>query len=144
MSFLLDTSVFAEPARPAPAPRVLAWLRAQAPARLHLSVLTLGELQRGIERLTDGRRRRPLQAWIDTELPRLFAGRVLPVSDAVARDWGRLSALAEEGGRPLPLTDGLLLATALSHGLILVTRHAAECAGFGVPVLNPWTETPRP
>jgi predicted nucleic acid-binding protein len=138
MRFLLDTNVLSEAARPRPEPRVLAWLGGQAGLELAVSVLTFGELQKGICALPEGARRRRLEEWLAVELPRQFSGRVLPVSVEVAREWGRLAAEGRRLGRALPVIDGLLLATASVHGLTLVTRNEVDCAGRGILVFNPW------
>ena len=138
MRYLLDTNVLSEPARPRPDARVLEWMRAQPPRELAISVLTLGEIRKGVALLSSGERREALDAWLSSDLPRQFAGRVLPVDAAVALGWGELSAAARRAGRPLPVIDGLLLATAAAHGLTLVTRNVADCRDRGVPVLDPW------
>ncbi|MBX6363716.1 MAG: type II toxin-antitoxin system VapC family toxin [Gemmatimonadetes bacterium] len=140
MRFLLDTNVLSEPARPQPSERVLAWLGAQSPLDLALSVLTLGEIQRGVSRLATGDRRERLERWLEVELPRRFEGRVLGITEDVAREWGRLSAAADGRGRPLPVIDGLLLATAAVHRLTFVTRNVKDCRDRGVPLLNPWAD----
>lgn len=140
MRFLIDTNVLSEGTHPAPEPRVVSWLRAQAPLDLAISVFTLGEIQRGIELLPSSRRRSALEVWLAKELPLHFQGRVLAVDEAVAFAWGRLSAQSRASGRHLSLVDGLLLATASVHGLTLVTRNEADCAARGVPVFNPWRE----
>ena len=141
MRFLLDTNIISELVRPAPDARVVAWVRAQSTLDLALSVLTLGELEKGIRTLSDGARRERLARWARTEVPRQFLGRLLAVEEAVALAWGQLAADARAAGRPLPVIDGLLLATAGAHGLTLVTRHVSECAGRGVALFDPWTGT---
>jgi len=138
--FLIDTNVLSEGARPVPDQRVATWLQAQPPLDLAISVLTLGEVERGIDLLPVGRRRAALEAWISKDLPIQFQGRVLVVDEAVAREWGRLSVRSRTSGRHLPVVDGLLLATASVHGLTLVTRNESDCAARGVDVLNPWRE----
>ncbi|HET7563570.1 MAG TPA: type II toxin-antitoxin system VapC family toxin [Gemmatimonadaceae bacterium] len=138
MSYLLDTMVLSEPARPAPDSRVIDWLRAQSPLDLSISALTLGELAKGIALLSRGRRRDTLERWLQSDLPRQFSGRVLSIDDAIAREWGKLSADGQRSGRPLPVIDGLLLATAVVHRLTLVTRNERDCAGRGIPIHNPW------
>lgn len=137
--YLLDTNVLSEPARPAPNAGVVTWLAAQSPLDLALSALTIGEIEKGISLLTPGKRRSQLEAWLAVELPRQFSGRVLPIDDAVARSWGRLSAEGQQQGRPLPVIDGLLLATASVHQLTLVTRNVEDCQDRGIPLLSPWT-----
>ena len=138
MRFLLDTNVLSEGAKPRPDPSLLAWLSAASPLDLAISVLTIGEIQKGVTLLPDGPRRERLAAWVATELPRQFRGRVLAVDAAVAIEWGRLSAEGRRAGRDLRVIDGLLLATAAAHGLVLVTRNERDCAGRGVAVHNPW------
>jgi hypothetical protein len=137
--FLLDTNVLSEAARPAPNAGVVTWLAAQSPLDLALSALSIGEIEKGISLLAPGKRRSQLEAWLAVELPRRFSGRVLPIDDGVARKWGRLSGEAQRQGRPLPVVDGLLLATASVQQLTLVTRNVEDCQDRGVPVLSPWT-----
>lgn len=138
MRYLLDTNILSELVRPRPDARVTAWIEAQSPLDLAISVLSLGEVEKGIARLTAGTHRTELSRWTRVELPAQFVGRLLGVDAAVAVAWGTLSARAAEDGRPLPVVDGLLLATALSHELTLVTRDVADCAGRGVRVFDPW------
>lgn len=139
MRFLLDTMVISEPARPRPDSRVIAWLKGQQPSDFALSALTFGEIEKGVALMARGKRRDALAEWLTTTLPALFPGRVLSMDMDVAREWGRLSALRQQAGRPLPVIDGLLVASAVIHGLTLVTRNVGDCGGLGAPVLNPWT-----
>ena len=112
------------------------WWFEQPPARqLFLSVLTLGDICRGVERLAEGERPQALRSWLEQELPAFFLGRLLPIDDAVAQRWGRLMA---EMGRPLPAIDSLLVATALEHNLVLVTRNIKDVGDLPVAVTNPW------
>jgi toxin FitB len=136
--YLLDTNILSELVRPRPDGRVTAWIEAQSPLDMAISVLSLGEVEKGIARLAAGARRTELSRWARVELPAQFVGRLLGVDAAVAVAWGALSARAAEEGRPLPVVDGLLLATALAHELTLVTRNVADCARRGVPVYDPW------
>ena len=138
MRYLIDTMVLSEPARPAPDAAAITWLRDQTPLDLAVSVLTLGEIARGVERMKDGRRKEELKQWLGTELPAHFGDRVLPVDEQVALTWGELTAEGDRQGRPLPVVDGLLLATAKVHGLTMVTRNVHDFAGRGVPVHNPY------
>ena len=138
MRFLLDTNVLSEPARPRASELVLDWLRSQPSLDLAISVLTLGEIRKGIARFPSGERRQRLEGWIMNDLARQFRGRVLEIDAETAGRWGELSAAAEVEGRPLPVIDGLLLATASVHGLTFVTRNEKDCAGRGVPTLDPW------
>ncbi|MFM8605822.1 MAG: type II toxin-antitoxin system VapC family toxin, partial [Cyanobium sp.] len=102
---------------------------------LYLSVISLGEIRRGVERLADGQRAQALRSWLEEDLPAWFHGRLLPIDAAVADQWGRLQA---EAGRPLPAIDSLLAATALAHDLVLTTRNVRDQAGLPVALVNPW------
>lgn len=135
MSYLLDTNVISELRRKAPNPGVVEWFSQRPATTLYLSVLTLGELRKGVEGLADGKRRGLLHDWLETELPLFFGGRILAIDSAVADRWGKLAAAA---GRPIPAVDSLLAATAVHHGLSLVTRNSRDFAGFGLDVINPW------
>lgn len=135
MSYLIDTNVLSELRRRAPDPGVLAWFSARPAGTLYLSVLTLGELRKGIDALPDGERKMRLLDWLEIELPAFFAGRLLAVDAAVADRWGRLQAQAR---RPLPAIDSLLAATALTHGLTLITRNLKDFQYSDLQVISPW------
>jgi predicted nucleic acid-binding protein len=139
--YLIDTNVISELRRRQPEPRVVEWFD-QRPARvLYLSVLSLGEIRRGVERLEEGGRAQALRRWLEDELPAWFRGRLLPIDGAVADRWGRLLA---EAGRPLPAIDSLLAATALVHDLVLTTRNVRDLAGLPVTLVNPWDGEAEP
>lgn len=138
MSFLLDTNVVSEWAKPRPDPGVVAWLTAADEDRVFLSVVSLAELRHGIDRLADGRRRRGLDAWLREDLPLRFEGRVLPVDQAIADRWGELVARREAAGRPIAAMDAFIAATASVHGLTLVTRNAADFRSVVREIVNPW------
>jgi predicted nucleic acid-binding protein len=138
MRFLLDTCVISELVKPRPQRSVAEWVREQPEERLFLSVLTLGELSRGIGRLADGRKKRQLATWLQRDLKPRFAGRWLAVDEEVAERWGMLHADAACQGRTMPVIDGLLAATALVHGMTLVTRNDADVRPSGNMILNPW------
>ena len=138
MSYLLDTCLVSEIWKPSPNHGVLAWLNDSFEDELHLSVLSLGEIRKGISMLTAGRKRERLLR--DYALLRgRFSQRVLPVSDATAERWGDLAGEASRLGRPLHVVDGLLAATSLVHGLTLVTRNVGDFGATPVPIINPWT-----
>lgn len=135
MSYLVDTNAFSELVRQRPHQSVGRWFDEVPQSALHLSVLTLGEIREGVEKLPAGPRRERLRVWLEQELPGWFEDRLLPVSGAVADRWGRLVAAA---GRPLPAIDSLLAATALHHELRVVTRNDEDFDLPGVEVVNPW------
>jgi len=135
VSYLLDTNVVAEVRKARPHTGVAAWFESVPGSELYLSVLVVGEVEQGIARL---RRRNPQQAgayqsWLG-RLRHEFADRLLPVTEGVAMEWGRLNAT-----RPLPaIDDALMAATAIVHGLTVVTRNVDDFAPTGVAVLNPF------
>ena len=138
--FLLDTNVVSEAVRTNPDPHVIDWLRSAEESLLHLSVLTLGEIRKGVAGLPQSRKRTRLEVWLEVELQARFAGRILAVDGAVADRWGLLAAEAKRKGKALSAVDGLLAATALEHNLTLVSRNIRDFANTRVEVLNPWDE----
>jgi len=138
--FLLDTNVVSELIKPRPALSVVKWVDSTDENLLFLSVLTLGEIRKGIAGLVKRARRGALETWLETSLRPRFAGRILPVDEAVADRWGVITAAAAAAGTPVPVIDGLLAATALQHNLTLVTRNAADVARTGALVLNPFVK----
>lgn len=136
MSYLIDTNVLSELRRKLPHPGLSAWFAQRPASSLYLSVLTLGELRKGIDGLNDEDRKLALSDWLHTDLSVFFLGRVLSIDEQVADRWGQLVAAA---GRPLPAIDSLLAATALVHGLTVVTRNAKDFEGLGMAVINPWS-----
>ena len=133
MSYLLDTNIVSETVRRNPNRALIAWLDQVPGEALFVSVLTLGEIRKGIEALSDKRRREKLRLWLEYELPAWFEGRVLPVDLSVADRWGRLFA---EVGRPVPTIESLLAATALHHELRLVTRNTGDFDYPGLQVID--------
>jgi predicted nucleic acid-binding protein len=136
MSYLLDTNVISELVRPKPAKAVLAWFENIPSEALHISVLTLGEIRKGVEQMPDGARREKLRLWLEHDLAGWFETRVLPIDIQVADCWGRLIAQMR---RPVPSIDSLLAATALHHELRLVTRNQKDFDYSGLEVINPWS-----
>ena len=137
--FLLDTNIISELVKRKPEPNVTAWIDSTDENLLYLSVLTLGEIRKGIVSLRDASRRVVLEAWLDSDLALRFADRILPITRPVADRWGRLAAAASAAKSPLPVIDGLLAATALDQNLTLVTRNTKDVGVTGVPVFNPWS-----
>jgi predicted nucleic acid-binding protein len=140
VSYLLDTNVVSEWVKPRPDRGVVVWLSEVDEDRVFISVVTLGELRHGIERLRPGRRRSQLDEWLSDELPLRFAGRVLPIDATVADAWGTIVARRDRVGHPIGAMDGLIAATAEVHGLTLVTRNAADFKSSVKAVFDPWTE----
>jgi toxin FitB len=136
--YLLDTNCISEAVRSRPEPRVMSWLECADETLLYLSVLTLGEIRKGVASLPQSRRRTALETWLDAELQARFSTRILPIEVAIADRWGLLAAAARSKGRALSTIDGLLAATAIHHNLTIVSRNDSDFTGIQVPVLNPW------
>lgn len=138
MKYLLDTCLISELVKKEPNPAVLDWLDARDEQTLFLSVLTLGELQKGIRKLPSGTRRNELQAWAEHDLVERFNGRILAIDLETALCWGILQGESEAQGETLPVMDSLIAATASAHGLIVVTRNIKDMERCRVRVCNPW------
>ena len=144
MKVLLDTNVLSEVRRPAPEPKVLAWLDTIDEDRAFISVTSIAELRRGIALMEDGRRRAALAAWLAVDLPARFSGRILAIDAAIAERWGDVMAQARQSGFALSVMDGFFAATALVGELVLATRNTRDFAPLGVSLFNPWTVESEP
>jgi len=136
--FLLDTNIPSELVRPQPETRMEAWLAAQSMDTLFISAVSFGELRKGIELREAGKRRTELEAWLDTDLTNQFLERILPLTRLIAERWGILDAQRQLIGRPLNAPDGQIAATALEHGLTMVTRNVKDFDGLGLTIISPW------
>ncbi len=136
--FLLDTNCISELLRPKPEPGVMEWMDAADEAMLYLSVLTVGEIRKGVAGLSQGKRRTLLETWLEVELQERFAGRIMPIDSSIADRWGLIAAEAIRRGKTLSVIDGLLAATALHHNLTVVSRNVSDFTNTQVQVLNPW------
>jgi len=138
MSFLLDTCVISELVKREPARQVVEWIDGVADERLYLSVITVGEIKRGIEKLPGSERKQRLEDWLTEGLLARFRGRVLALDTPVLLTWGGMVARLEAKGRKMPAMDSLIAATCLTHELRLVTRNEKDFEGAGVVIVNPW------
>src|SRR5580693_8596304 len=137
--FLIDTNVLSEYNRPGdPDAGVKRWLETTDRQLQHVSIITLAEIQKGIELLAEGKRRAQLEQWLTEDLEAWFSGRVLPVDRQVAMRWASLVAQGSRTGRPLPTVDSLIAATALAHDLIIVTRNTKDFESIGATTISPW------
>jgi predicted nucleic acid-binding protein len=136
--FLLDTNCISELVRNKPEPRVLEWMEAADESLLYLSVLTLGEIRKGVAGLPRGKRQTQLEMWLELDLQARFSGRILSIDAPIADRWGLMAAEAKGKGRALSAIDGLLAATALQHSLTIISRNISDFANTQVPTLNPW------
>ncbi len=137
MSFLLDTNVISEPKQKQPNEKVLEWLGAQDELKLYLSVMTIGEIKKGIARLESGRKKAELEKWLE-ELRNRFSQRILSLSEKTFLVWGKMYGEFERKGIIRPAFDSLLEASALEHDMILVTRNVKNFQNSSVTILNPW------
>ena len=136
--FLLDTNVISELVKLKPERRVTSWVETTDEALFYLSVLTLGEIRKGIAMLPQTKRRTQIESWLETGLSVRFAGRILAIDAAIANRWGILSGASQLQGTSLPVIDGLLAATALHHNLTLVTRNTMDVSATNASTFNPW------
>ena len=139
MIYLLDTCLISELVAKQPNQKVLDWVDAQVPETLYLSVITIGEIAKGICKLTPSKRKESLTTWLNETLPNRFEHRILTLDVSTMVLWGNLVGQLEQNGRPLPAMDSLIAAIALQHSLSLVTRNEKDFAGTGVVIINPWS-----
>jgi len=138
VNVLLDTCVVSELVARKPSTRVLNWLDALDPRTVYLSVITIGEIQRGIARLPASHRRAELERWLDDDLIPRFDRQLLGIDAAVMRTWGSVVAQAETRGRMPPVMDSLIAATAITHRCELATRNGQDFEGTGASIVDPW------
>jgi predicted nucleic acid-binding protein len=138
MSYLLDTNIISELVAPVPNEDVIRWIENLDPESVFLSVITIGELKRGIEKLPDSRRKKALADWLTGDLLIRFGDHILPIDVPVILTWGTLVAQMEAMGNPLPAIDSLLAATAAENGLTLATRNVQHFEASGISLFNPW------
>lgn len=138
MTYLLDTCVISELASKRPNPDVVRWIDSVDPESVHLSVVTIGEIQKGIEKVRDPERKASLDAWLNEELLIRFRDRLIVLDVGVLLEWGVLTGSLESRGTPMPAMDSLIAAAALHRHLVLVTRNESDFLNAGVKLLNPW------
>ncbi len=135
MSYLIDTNVISELFRSTANPKVISWFNQVSEDSLYISVLTIGEIRKGIEKLPESRRKEEIRIWLENDLQIKFNGRILSIDQQIANRWGRL---LNEVNRPVPAIDSLLAATALHYDLRLVTRNLNDFEYPSLQVINPW------
>ncbi len=139
MKLLLDTCALAEFAKPSPNQKVLAFIETFPSESLFLSVISLGEISKGIHLLPTAKRKASLQHWL-TQLEQTYQDHILPITPEVSQIWGEITAQAQKKGRLLPSADGLIAATAMAHGLHVVTRNTKDFECSTALLINPWDE----
>lgn len=141
MNYLLDTCVISELIKKVPDQNVQKWIISSPENSLFLSVFTIAEINKGINKLQPGDRKEKLRIWIAKDLRERFAGRILDFTLPIAEKWGEVQGIAESVGRPLSLIDGFIAATAIVNDMILVTRNVKDMGASGVKLLNPWHDS---
>jgi toxin FitB len=140
MKYLLDTCLLSELFRPQPNPGVLRWLDEQVEDDLALSVVTLGEVEKGAAKLSDPNRQARIRAWLSRDLRERFEGRTLAIDCHVALAWGTMTGDTATRGETLPVIGALIAATAVHHSLTVISRNEKDFERCGVGVFSPWTE----
>jgi predicted nucleic acid-binding protein len=138
MKYLLDTCVISELVAKHPSPQVVDFVDALDSDDAHLSVITIGEIAKGVEKLPKSKRKQALHSWLKEDLLVRFDGRIIPLDTEVLMQWGILIARLESTGITLPAIDSLIAATTLTHKLTLVTRNVDDFSGTGIEIVNPW------
>ncbi|TVR16930.1 MAG: type II toxin-antitoxin system VapC family toxin [Balneolaceae bacterium] len=143
MSYLIDTCCISELVKKKPNPNVVKWFADQDELSMFLSVITFGELRKGIEKLPDSKKKKELNRWVKEDLKHRFKNRILNINIEEVNKWGEILAAAEKSGKPLSVIDSLIAATAQVHDLSVVTRNTQDMEGAGVELINPWTYKPN-
>lgn len=143
MNYLLDTCLISELAKSKPDEKVVEWVLSENETNFYVSVLTFGELHKGVEKLSDSKKKEELRIWIEDELQKRFQNRVIGIDMRVSILWGRIQCFAEKEGKPMPAIDSLIAATGIAYDLTVVTRNVTDMEQSGVKLLNPWLENPE-
>ncbi|MFZ5883445.1 MAG: type II toxin-antitoxin system VapC family toxin [Chloroflexota bacterium] len=138
MKYLLDTCVISELVAKQPNPKVLAWIDSVDPDGVFLSVITIGEIAKGVEKLPNSKRKQELTDWLENELLIRFQDNLIELDANILMLWGKIIARLELKGQTIPAVDALIAASALERGLILVTRNVSDFDGTGVEIFDPW------
>jgi len=142
MNYLLDTCVISELIKKQPSPNVVEWIADIDEANLFISVLTIGEIHKGIEKLPTSKKKDKLHKWVNIDLKERFNNKIIDIDLHTATTWGKVQAKSEVLGQALPAIDGLIASTGIAHDLIVVTRNIKDMEVSGVSLLNPWESTP--
>jgi len=139
MKYLLDTCVISELITKTPNPRVVRFIDSLETDDIFLSVITIGEIVKGIEKLPTSKRKQNLHTWLQEDLLIRFDGKIFPLDTGVLLEWGKLTARAEAAGKPLPVIDSLVAATVLAYELTLITRNVGDFESAEIEIVNPWS-----
>lgn len=138
MKYLLDTCVISEVIKREPNKNVISWLQAQNEDDLFLSILTFGEIQKGIQKDPDQSRKKKLKIWVEEDLKKRFENRIIPIDLKVVTNWGSIQGLAELAGRTMPTLDGLIAVSGLTYNCVIATRNTSDMEQSTAELFNPW------
>ena len=138
MKYLLDTCVISELVKPVPNDNVITWLSNIDESKLYISVLTFGEIEKCIEKLADGSKKKKFKLWLEDDLKQRFEGRIILIDLKVALKWGQVQAMSEQAGKALPAIDGLIAVSAIANNCIVVTRNTTDMEQSSAELFNPW------
>ena len=138
MKYLLDTCVISELVTKAPNPLVVGFVDSLEPDDVFLSVITIGEIVKGIEKLSTSNRKRELHIWLQEDLLIRFDGKIFSLDTNILMEWGKLTAQVEAVGKPMPAIDSLIAATVRMYELTLITRNVDDFEPAGIEIVNPW------
>lgn len=139
VNYLLDTCVISELSKKNPNQGLVSWIIKQENHALFISSITLGEIQKGISKLPESSRKNDLMHWLERDVIERFSGKTIAVAEHEALSWGRVQASTESSGKPMPIVDSIIAATALYRNMVLVTRNTKNVEASGVKLLNPWS-----
>lgn len=140
MKYLLDTCLISELTKTEPNKKVVDWVLSENETNFYVSVLTFGELHKGIEKLPKSKKKEELRIWVENELKNRFQNRIIGIDIRVSITWGKIQCIAEKKGKPMPAIDSLIAATGIVHGLIVVSRNVSDMEQSGVELFNPWSQ----
>ncbi len=138
MSYVIDTCCISELAKSDPDKHVIQWFSDHNELDMYLSVITFGELRKGIEKLPSSKKKQRLNRWINEDLLQRFKNRVIDIGLDEVNQWGKVVARTEQMGTPIPAIEGLIAASALVHDFAVVTRNTKDMKASGVKLINPW------
>jgi len=138
MKYLLDTCIISEAIKRKPSSKVIKWIKQEEEGNFFISVLTIGELHKGIEKLDKSARKEELHNWVENDLKERFCNRIINIDMQVAMVWGEIQGMTERAGKPIPAIDSLIAATGITHHLTVVTRNTSDMKESGAVLLNPW------
>jgi toxin FitB len=138
MKYLFDTCVISEFIAKQPNPKVIDWVNRLSETDIYLSVMTIGEIAKGIEKLSKSKRKTELATWLDDELPIRFSGKIFEINREVMLTWGKLTGRLDQQGKRMAAVDSFIAAIALHNACQLVTRNEADFEHAGLTIINPW------